>query len=191
MTTETDDRKNRSKAKPLPPIEYLRELFIVDPTSPSGLSRRVNKGRAKAGGPAGCKQCRNYELMHFNWRVRIDGNLFLVCRIIYAIHHNIDPGQLEIDHINGNTLDNSIGNLRLVTRAKNMLNRGIIRSNSSGIRGVHFCNKHKKWIAKIMLARKTFHLGYFDNINDARRAREEAELRLHGEFSPLARKEGV
>ena len=42
----------------------------------------------------------------------------------------------EVDHINGNSLDNRRCNLRIVTRSENMANRAIFRNNTSGYKGV-------------------------------------------------------
>ena len=191
MTTETDDKQNRTKAKPLPPIERLRELFVVDPTSPSGLRWRISRGAAKGGNHAGyqCQDSRQKE--RFDWTVSVDSSMWKVARIIYFMVHGEIPQALDIDHINGNPLDNRVENLRLATRSQNNKNHKMKSTNKSGVRGVCWHPEKKKWRVQIRHGGKVLHLGFFTNIDDARRAREEAELRLHGEFSPLARKEGA
>jgi hypothetical protein len=190
MTTETDDRQNRSKAKPLPPIEYLRELFIVDPTSPSGLRWRVSRGtRIKAGQVAGSISGNFNGKMY--WRVIASYRSMKAHRVILSIIHGIDLAGIEVDHINGDGSDNRIENLRIASSIKNNWNRGRAKNNTSGFRGVCWDAQRDKWMAHISANGKFHYLGRFDSLNDARRAREEAELRLHGEFSPLARKEGA
>ena len=191
MTTETDDRKNRSKAKSLPPIERLRELLIVDPTSPSGLRWKVGKHRAKIGQIAGSKYHRTPPKLHYYWKVAIDGVRYKTSRIIYAMHYGAFADDLQVDHINGDCRDNRAENLRLATASQNNMNTGLRRNNTSGVKGVSWCKLRSKWFAQIYVSGTNMRLGFFDDINDARRAREEAELRLHGEFSPLARKEGA
>jgi hypothetical protein len=191
MIAENEDRPKRSKAKPLPPIEYLRELFAVDPTSPSGLRWKVSRGKAKTGHPAGARSVNRKQENRLDWRVKVDSSNFKVARIIYLMIYGEIPQDLEIDHINGNPLDNRAQNLRLATRTENNRNRRLGVKNKSEVRGVCWHFTAKKWRAQICCNKKIVHLGVFANLDDARRAREEAELRLHGEFSPLARKEGA
>lgn len=192
MIAENEAKKNRSKAKPLPPIERLRELLIVDPTSPSGLRWRVNRGgKAQARQIAGAKCPNSKSRIRCYWSVAVDGVVYRASRIIYAMHYGAFSEDLQVDHINGDRGDNRAENLRIATQSQNSMNKGISGNNTSGVKGVHFCNRSKKWNAAIQVSRKRFSLGYFHNFDDARRAREEAELRLHGEFSPLARTEGA
>jgi hypothetical protein len=82
---------------------------------------------------------------------------------------------LEIDHINRNGLDNRKENLRFVTKGQNVINSDNYSSNTSGIRGVHWHKTHRKWGAKIVANGKQISLGYFDNIEDAKKARRAAE----------------
>lgn len=89
----------------------------------------------------------------------------------------------EIDHINGDSTDNRIVNLRDVTTAQNSLNRGLRRNNTSGIKGVSWSKKSQKWLVHIAVNKQLLHVGLFDTIEDARAARIEAANRLHGEFA--------
>ncbi len=80
-----------------------------------------------------------------------------------------------VDHINHNPFDNRRQNLRVVSIKVNIENRGKLnRNNSSGYRGVHL-DKHQKWVAQIMHYRKNINLGRYTNLQDAVRARAEAE----------------
>jgi hypothetical protein len=190
MIAENEDRTNRSKAKPLPPIEYLRELFIVDPTSPSGLRWKVNRGtKIKAGRVAGAIS-RNANGKIY-WKVLSSSRPMKVHRVIMAITSGVDLAGMEVDHINGDGCDNRVENLRLATSAQNKRNCRMRIASKSGVRGVDWASHKNKWRVRIRHDGGHSHIGYFRNLDDARRAREEAELRLHGEFSPLARKEGA
>lgn len=63
------------------------------------------------------------------------------------------------------------------------------KNNTSGHKGVSWNKSHQKWQAYIGIHGKTIKLGYFDNIEDAIRVREEAEQEY---FKPLVEaKEGV
>ncbi len=95
----------------------------------------------------------------------------------------------QIDHINGNSLDNSISNLRNVTHTENQRNIKIQRNNTSGICGVRLYayNRTKKWVSSIRRNGKTVTLGYFLDLNDAIIARKMAEYEIgfhvnHGSY---------
>ena len=81
----------------------------------------------------------------------------------------------EIDHINGNILDNRIKNLRAVSRCQNMKNAKMNSKNTSGYNGVFWNKKNKKWIAQIEVDKKRKYLGSFDDIRCALAARLEAQ----------------
>ena len=93
------------------------------------------------------------------------------------------PNGKEVDHINGNGLDNRKKNLRVCTHAQNMKNQGIRKNNTTGVKGV--CRKRNKFIANIWLKGKLKHLGTFEKKHDAAQARREAERKYHGEFARL------
>lgn len=81
-------------------------------------------------------------------------------RLAWMYVHGELP-EMDIDHINGNTADNRIENLRLVTHQQNMCNRKRRSDNSSGYPGVYFNKSANKWHASIRVEGKRIHLGYF------------------------------
>jgi hypothetical protein len=92
-----------------------------------------------------------------------------------SIHRYLfdNPNGLVIDHINHNTLDNRRKNLRVLTHSQNLQNRkGATSLSSSGIRGVSWHKREKKWRAKIRVNGIDKHLGSFNDIEDARKAVE-------------------
>jgi hypothetical protein len=91
------------------------------------------------------------------------------------------PKNMEVDHINHNTLDNRKCNLRIVTRSQNNMNHGLRKDNTSGVVGVrlHSCGK---WVARIFINGKEQHLGLFLTKEEAITARKEAEIALFGEY---------
>ena len=88
----------------------------------------------------------------------------------------------EIDHKNGNNADNRFRNLRKATHAQNMRNRKIQSNNTSGIKGVYWLKRTKRWKAQISLNRKAIHLGYFSTRTKAARAYAVAAKKYHMEF---------
>jgi hypothetical protein len=105
----------------------------------------------------------------------------------YKMHRiimNAKKGQ-EVDHIDGNTLNNQKSNLRIVTKTQNQMNRKIQKNNISGYKGVTWCKRTKKWIAQIRVETKTKFLGYFDDKNIAGNVYNLNAKKYFGEFAKL------
>jgi hypothetical protein len=120
-----------------------------------------------------------------NYAIRTDGSSGK--RICVHLHRFImdAPDGLEVDHIDGDGLNNRRCNLRLATRSQNMRNQRLNSRNTSGFKGVSWDKRDKKWLAYIKVYRKKIHLGSFDTPEDAHAAYCDAAARLHGEFAKL------
>ena len=94
-----------------------------------------------------------------------------------------EPKGMEIDHKDGNPLNNKRNNLRVCTHSDNMKNLKIRSSNKTGIRGVCWCKRKRKWRAYITSNKKTIHIGYFALIGEAKKARKEKEILLYKDFA--------
>jgi len=104
-------------AKPLPPIERLREVLAYDPETGT-LTWRVTQGTKRAGSVAGCRPGnRPY------WVVGVGGKLYPAHRLAWALYHGADPWPDELDHLDRDPLNNRIANLRRVTLAEQNANR--------------------------------------------------------------------
>lgn len=117
---------------------------------------------------------------HGKWyvgRVRCEGKK----RIFVSMPKEIVecPAGMEIDHINGDSLDNQKGNLRVATHAQNMANRKT--DQASGYRGVNLFAKTKTWIAQC----NRTHLGYWKTPEAAAQAYNAEASRVFGEFAVL------
>jgi len=93
------------------------------------------------------------------------------------------PEGFEVDHRNGNGLDNRRHNIRVVTRAQNRWNSKRRKDNKSGVKGVSWHSTNKMWVANIKVNKKLHHLGSFESIELAIRARKSAEKRYHGRYA--------
>lgn len=89
-----------------------------------------------------------------------------------------------VDHINKKKYDNRKQNLRFCTRTENIRNRGLYSTNTSGITGVHFDKRRKRWVASITYENKRIFIGRFYSKEDAIKARLEREVSLFGDFAP-------
>jgi hypothetical protein len=103
---------------------------------------------------------------------------FKAHRVIWALVHGVDPGDALMDHIDGDTGNNRIENLRLVNYEGNARNRKRPNTNSSGIVGVAFYKNRNNWVASIYVRGKKVCLGYYDSKEHAIIARKAAETAL-------------
>jgi hypothetical protein len=89
----------------------------------------------------------------------------------------------QIDHINGNKLDNRIVNLREADHKLNSENIYKPQSNNkSGYRGVIFFKRDNNYQAQITTNKKRIHLGYFKTAQEAHEAYLNAKFILHKGF---------
>jgi hypothetical protein len=110
---------------------------------------------------------------------------YYVHRIIYSLHNpewDLHNPKLIIDHIDGNTQNNNISNLRNVTHQENCFNRDA--------KGYYFDKRYEKYKAEIELNGKKIHLGYFVKEEEAHQAYLNAKAIYHlidGEVANLHR----
>jgi len=156
----------------LPPIDRLYELF--DPDFDTGkLVWRQAHGKRKVGDVAGFQNDR-YML------VGVDGSRYYVHRVLYAMHYGKDPAELEIDHVNGDKLDNRLANLRIATRGENGRNVGGYRK---GLKGAYKSFKgDKPWMSTIQKDGVRHYLGCFATEEEAHAAYAKASAVHHGDF---------
>ena len=88
-----------------------------------------------------------------------------------------------IDHRNRNRVDNRRCNLRIATRQLNGMNRGANKNSRTGVKGVGFDMKSKRYIARMVVDGMSIHLGTFRTQEEAQMARQKAEERYFGEFA--------
>ena len=168
---------------PIP--EDIGDYLKIDSTSSTGLRwlKTVNP-RAKEGDEAGCKWTVPGRKRQ-TYSVRFRNILYVNSRIIFYLKTRLDPGNLDVDHINRVSTCNSKNNLRLATRSDNQRNKKIQRNNTSGYKGVCWDKARNKWKSGIHVNGKIINLGRFDTKEEAARVYNEAALKYFGEFAYL------
>lgn len=132
---------------------------------------RIKKsGNTKAGCVAGSLRTIGYITIH------VDNIDYKAHRLAFLYMEGYFP-ELFLDHINRIKNDNRWDNLREVSPSCNQRNTGINKNNTSGVKGVFWFPDSKKWVSRIKVFGKLNHLGYFENFNDAVKARWEAEVK--------------
>lgn len=110
----------------------------------------------------------------------INGKVVLLHRFIMNA-----PKGMEVDHINGNPLDNRRINLRLCNSNQNKWNRTKSINKSSKFKGVYWDVRTRKWIVGIRKNYKHSYLGSFSLEQDAAKAYNNAAIKYFGEFAKL------
>lgn len=114
--------------------------------------------------------------------VCVNYTYMLVHRVIFLMHHGYLPHL--IDHIDRDTTNNKIENLRDADKAINSWNRDIQSNNTSGYRGVSWNKNAGKWHAYIKVSGKRRHIGLFNTP-------EEASIAYEQTRDDIARNEGI
>lgn len=166
--------------------ERVRELLSYDPST-GEFRWKVDRNRMKAGSIAG-DECTALCGKKY-WRVSVDGKQYKAHRLAWLVTHGEFPPE-QIDHVDGNGLNNRLENLRAVSNTENQRNQRKRSTNTSGVTGVIWHKAHQKWQAYIAVNRKLIHLGYFSSKDEAISARRAAEAKYgfhenHGSDRPL------
>jgi hypothetical protein len=111
-------------------------------------------------------------------RASVGGKSYRVHRLVFLYQYGYMPTQ--VDHIDGDRMNNRIENLREATSSQNNQNRKA--TSSSGIKGVVWHKQSNKWVASICVNRKSAHLGSFLSIEEAAVVANKARQLAHGEF---------
>jgi hypothetical protein len=169
---------NANRFLPIP-RELLDSVLVVPPSPqyPSGLMWVTPRARRlKPGDVAGCLSGKKG--LRQDWIIGFNNNRYLVSRVIYAKLIK-DPGNLTVDHIDRNPLNNKITNLRLANRVQQSLNRDIKSKSDSGVVGISWSERAKKWRVRIQLNNKINYLGNYLCLLDAYEAYIKSELLTH------------
>lgn len=132
-----------------------------------GIKGRILKERFDKDGYVTLNICGTYPKAHR-----------LVLTSFEPIEHS---ATMEVDHINGNRADNRLENLRWSNISNNRFGLHTEPRSNTGYRGVSFCKFKDAYRAYISKDKRFVALGYFETLDAALFAREQAEIALYGE----------
>ena len=113
-------------------------------------------------------------------KVSINKSYYKVHRVIWTMLKGEIPAGMQIDHIDGNRVNNHIENLRLATHQVNQGNRKITAGKN--FKGVNFDKARNKWKAEIRVDNVSYHIGRFDTELEAHNAYCEVAQEIHCNF---------
>lgn len=171
VTAATGCQRNSIKGPHMVEVEKLREVFSYDAET-GILTWRDRVGNVAAGSVAGRITNKGYI------QIGVCGKRYMAHRLAWAYVHGYWPNG-DIDHIDGDRLNNRIANLRDVSRAVNSQNERRARSSnkSCGLLGVSA--SLSKWRALIRVDGKKLYIGTFDTPKAAHEAYLSAKRELH------------
>jgi HNH endonuclease/AP2 domain len=161
--------------------ERLKELLHYDPetgvfTWIATKARRVSNGDVAGG------ICRLKRSSGLSYRlINIDRMPRGAHRLAWLYVYGYIPRQ--IDHIDGDGLNNRISNLRPCSNTQNRANTGRTIANHSGFKGVSWSKNAKRWRSTINSGCRQIHLGYFDSPESAHAAYRAKAYAVHGQFA--------
>lgn len=109
----------------------------------------------------------------------VSGHLVLMQRLIMGMSWGS-----QVDHKDGNPLNNQKSNLRVCTQSENMMNKSLQKNNTSGVKGVSK-TKNGKWTARVTKNHRCYYLGTFDTKMEAVMAYNKKAKKLYGDFAWL------
>lgn len=157
--------------------ERACELLHYVPETGELIWRVTKSAKAVVGTVAGSVNAKG----HIN--LQIDGRMYAAHQVVFIMHHGWLP--VEIDHADRDKTNNRIGNLRPATSSQNKGNIGLLRTNSSGYKGVSQNSRSGKWHAQIKVHGRQTYLGRFDTPEQAALRYNEAAKQHFGEFAYL------
>jgi hypothetical protein len=161
-------------------LERLKSEFSYDPET--GVWTRT--ARSKNGKGVACARAGRHHKSGYR-EIKIDGIRHKEHRLAFLWMTGEFPAN-DVDHCNLNKCDNRWVNLRQATRSQNMANKARGATNSSGLKGVSWFKRTKKWWAQIKVDGRGKSLGLYDCPAAAHFAYVVASRKAFGDFSRAA-----
>ena len=160
-------------------LKALKEYIFYNPLTgiffwvkkPSPLSNKCKDSLA------GC-----YDFSNGYWKIAFRKRTYTAHRLAWFFVNGLSDQNKFIDHIDCNKLNNSISNLRLVNATENAYNSKKQSNNTSGVKGVTFIKRTKRWGCRLSINGVNKSLASFELLSDAKDFIEKAREKFHKEF---------
>jgi hypothetical protein len=159
-------------------LTHARLLELLDYDASTGVFRwRVaTSNRVKVGAVAGKSDTLGYVVLG------IYGQQYKAHRLAWFYTHGVWPSR-GLDHIDRNTANNRIENLRLSDQSENIANTVVRKNNKLNVKGIHFDASRNKFVACLKKDRRQVFHKRFDTLEEAKAAYAAAAARHYGEFA--------
>jgi hypothetical protein len=158
---------------PLEDVDLLNEFFLY--SEGKLFWKKSPHPRIRVGTEAG-----SYTSGYIN--IEFFKKVLKAHRIVWVMHFGVIPKGLVVDHINGISTDNSIGNLRLASKNQNSRNSVKRANTKSKYKGVSWHARQQKWNAVIQVDGIRHLIASFDTEKEAHKAYCEVAKEIFGEF---------
>lgn len=157
---------------------YLKERLSYDPATGVFTWNRCEKMPNNWNARFAGKTTGHVDTLSSGYKmvqIGVDRKLYVAARLAWLYMTGVWPSK-DLDHIDHDSTNNRFANLREVTHTENMQNKPKYRSNKSGVTGVFWHERDKRWLAYIRAGGKKIHGGYFKDKADAVARRRELEI---------------
>jgi len=158
----------------------LRQVVDYDPQTGIFVAR-IRRGKITPGKIVGVIE-ENKKKKYKRLKFAIDGKYYFSHRLAWLWVHGSWP-ERDLDHINRDTFDNRLCNLRLATNSQNMANARMPITNKSGKKGVSWHARGMKWQAHVKVRCISRYLGLFNTVEEAHASYCQAAKTFQGEFA--------
>jgi hypothetical protein len=155
--------------------EELKSCLVYDPETGIFVWAKPRSNKAIKGRRAGSLRPIGY------YQIRLFDRLYMTSHL--AVLYMTGEMPEFVDHVNRIPTDDRWVNLRVCTRSQNQCNRPQQANNTTGLKGVSWHARRRRWFSQIKRHRKTTFLGYFKTPEEAHAAYVRAAEKLHGDFA--------
>jgi hypothetical protein len=154
----------------------LKAVLYYDPGAGRFVWLTDRRGQIKSGDAAGTPTHNGYVA------IKINGKVYGAHRLAFIYMTGTAPVG-NVDHANGDRSDNRWSNLRSCTQSQNCANSRLSKANKSGFKGVFYETRRNKWVGRIRIRGRNYHLGQYETAEAAHAAYVDFASKHNGEFA--------